>query len=122
MLYETLLQGKILLCFVFFGIICGLGLSIKKLVSKLARHNKFVVIMTDFVSMLAFSLIFIYAKIKYAYGQFRLFEMLGFCAGIFLEQFSLNNLVEKFLNMSYTLLTKIFCKLKKSKFFGKIFK
>lgn len=110
------------LCLLYFGILCGIILSIKKLIDKTFKQNKVIVIFTDIFFMLIASIIFIFAKIKYCYGEFRLFEVLSFSLGIFLQQISLNNLVEKFLSMSYTLFVRMFCKLKKTKIFGKIFK
>ena len=121
MLYETLLQFQMFLVLLYFGIVCGILLSIKKIVDKTLKNNK-IIIVTDIAFMILTSTIFIFAKIKYCYGQFRIFELIGFCTGIFLQQISINNLVEKFLNMSYTLLVRLFCKLKKIKFFSKILK
>lgn len=122
MLYETLLQGKMFLCLLYFGILCGIFLSIKKLIDKTLKNNKVIVIVTDIIFMLFASIIFVFAKIKYCYGQFRIFELLSFSLGIYLQQISINNLVEKILNMSYTLFIRVFCKLKKTKIFSKIFK
>ena len=122
MLYESLLQGKMLLCMLYFGIVCGIILSIKKLIDKTLKSNKIVVIITDVIFMALSTLVFIFAKIKYCYGQFRVFEIIGFCLGLFLQQISINNLVEKFLKLSYTLLARLFCKLKKTKLFSKILK
>ena len=122
MLYESLLQGKMLLCMLFFGIICGILFSIKKLVDKTFKSNKIVVVLTDIIFMVLYTIVFIFAKTKYCYGEFRIFEIIGFCLGIFLQQISINNLVEKFLKLSYTLLARLFCKLKKTKLFSKILK
>ena len=122
MLYETLLQGSMFLCLLYFGILCGIILSAKNLCDKLAKKNRVIVVITDILFMILLSLIFIFAKTKYCYGEFRLFEILAFVIGIFLQQISINNLVEKILKMSYTLLNKSFCKLKKVKLFRKIFK
>lgn len=122
MMFETLLQGKIFLAFVFFGAICGIVFSIKKLIDKSFKNNKITTVATDIIFMLVFSAIFIFAKNVYAYGEFRLYLALAYCLGIVWEQISLNYLVEKFLNMSYNLFTRLFCKLKKFKIFSKIFK
>ena len=122
MLYETLLQGKMLLCFLYFGILCGIVLSIKKLLDKTFKQNKFVIVLTDILIMVFATFIFLYAKIKYCYGEFRIYMPLSFCLGIYLQQISINNLVEKFLKIVYNLFVKLFCKLKKTKLFGKILK
>ena len=112
MLYETLLQGKLMLCFLYFGILCGIILSIKKLFDKSFKKNKIVIIITDIIIMVFATLIFLYAKIKYCYGEFRVYMPLAFCLGIYLQQISINNLVEKLLKMFYNLIVKIFCKIK----------
>ena len=122
MLFETLLQGKLLLCFLFFGIVCGIFLSTKNLIDQTFKKRKTVVIITDLMIMLLATLIFVFAKIKYAYGEFRLYQVLGFCIGIFLQQISLNKLVEKILIVCYNFSVKIFCRLKKTKILGKILK
>ena len=122
MLFESLLQGKIFLVFLYFGILCGMIFSAKKLIDNCFRRSKFVVVLTDILFMIFSSMVFVLAKIKFCYGEFRLFELLAFCIGIFLEQISLDNLVEKFLKVCYNALKGIFCKLKKTKLFGKILK
>lgn len=122
MLYETLLQGKMLLCFLYFGILCGIILSIKKLLDRSFKQNKVIIIVTDILIMVFATFTFLYAKIKYCYGEFRFYMPLSFCLGIYLQQISINNLVEKILNMIYNFIVKIFCKLKKTKLLGKILK
>ena len=122
MIFETLLQGKIFLCFVFFGAICGMIFSAKKLIDKSLKKRKFVVVTTDILFMILFSVIFIFAKTMFAFGEFRLYMLIAFATGSIWEQISLDFLVEKFLKMSYNLSVKIFCRLKKTKLFGKILK
>ena len=122
MIFETLLQGKIFLCFVFFGGICGMVFSAKKLIDKSFKKRKFVVVTTDILFMIMFSLTFIFAKTMFAFGEFRLYLLIAYVLGIVWEQISLDFLVEKFLKMSYTLFGKIFCKLKKTKLFSKVLK
>ena len=122
MLYETLLHGKMFLVMLYFGIWCGVLLTIKKLSVRALGNNKVILVLTDVLYVIVCSLIFLFAKIKFWYGEFRLFELLALVLGIFIEQFSLNNLVEKIFKLLYNGFEKIFCKLKKTKFFGKILK
>ena len=122
MLYETLLQGQMFLCLLFFGIVCGIFLTAKKMLDRMLKNKSFVVVTTDIVFMLIFSAIFIFAKTVFCYGEFRAFELIAFLLGVWLQQISINNLVEKVFKMSYNLLGKIFRKLKKTKVFSKIFK
>ncbi len=122
MLYSTLLQGKMFLVMIYFGILCGIALTAKKIGDRFTKNNKIFVTITDVAFWMLCSIVFIFVKITFCYGEFRLFELLAFSLGILLEQISLNNLVEKVLKVLYNLSCKIFCNLKKLKFFGKIFK
>lgn len=122
MLYETLLQFKMLLVMIYFGVTCGIMLTIKNLMCKTVKQNKVVVILTDVLFCIVSTFVFLYAETTFCYGEFRLFELLSFCLGIFIEQISINNLVEKFLKLIYNLSVKIFCKVKKTKLYKKIFK
>lgn len=122
MLYETLLQSKMLFVMLYFGLTCGILLTIKNLICKMVKQNKVVIILTDILFCVLTSFVFLYAKIKFCYGEFRLFEPLSFCLGIFIEQISINNLVEKFFKLIYNLSVKVFCKVKKTKLGKRIFK
>lgn len=122
MLYETLLQGKIFLCFLYFGIVAGIFLSIKQIIDKMTKKNKVIMFFSDFAICIFFTLLFLFCVNKFNYGQFRLYEILGFFSGVILQQISLNKIVEKILNLIYTFLCKMFCHLKKLKFFDKILK
>lgn len=122
MLYETLLQSKMLLVMLYFGVTCGILLTAKNLICKTLKQNKVIVILTDILFCVLSTFVFLHARTKFCYGEFRLFELLSFCLGIFIEQISINNLVEKFFKLIYNLFVKIFCKIKKTKLGKKIFK
>ena len=122
MLYETLLQTKMLFVMLYFGIICGIFLTIKNLICKAMKQNKIIVLTSDIVFCAISTFVFLFAKIMFCYGEFRLFEPLSFCLGIFLEQISINNLVEKILCLIYNIFVKVFGKIKKTKLGKKIFK
>ena len=122
MLYSTLLQGKMFLVMLYFGIVCGIVLTAKILLENITKKNRIIIVASDICFLFVCSIVFLFAKNKFCYGEFRLFELLAFCLGIFFEQISLNNLVEKIFRLLYNSLRKIFCKLKSLKFFSKIFK
>ena len=122
MLFETLLQGKIFLCCLYFGILCGIVLGIKNLVDLTFKKNKFVLIITDIAFLSISAILFVICINVFNFGEFRLFELLAFALGIVIEQKTINNLVEKFLILIYNFFTKILCKLKQTKLFAKIFK
>lgn len=121
MFFETLLQSNIFLCCLYFGIVAGIYLTIKKMLQKIFSHKVFVFI-GDILFFVVCLLLFLICINTFNFGVFRFYEILGFVLGVILEQISLNKLVEKFLNMLYNI-TRKFCQwLKKSKIFGKIAK
>lgn len=122
MLYETLLQGKIFLCCVYFGIIASFVFEIKFLALKISKNNKILNVLLEIFAMICCTIIFLYCISKYNYGIFRIFELVGFCLGFAFEYFSIHKLLEKNLNLIYTFFAKVANKLKKTKLFGKIFK
>ena len=122
MLYETLLQGKIFLCTVYFGILASFVFEAKFLILKLLKNIKFFQIFFEIVAMIFCSAIFLFCVLKYNYGIFRLYEIVGFCFGILAEYFSLHKLVEKNLDLIYNFLVKLLNKLKRIKFVNKLLK
>lgn len=122
MLYETLLQSKIFLCLAYFGIISGIFLSAFNIVNKATKNNKFVIITNDIIFCCIASMLFLFAITKFNYGEFRIYELIGFSFGIIIQQISLNKIVEKILHWVYNVFVKVFCKLKKTKMFIKILK
>ena len=122
MLYSTLLQGQMFLAMLYFGLLCGIVLTVKKLIDKITKKNKYFIVLTDILFVAICSLVFLLAKIKFCYGEFRLFEIISFCLGIFLEQISINNLVEKILKLLYNFFVKVFLKIKEFKIFKRLSK
>lgn len=122
MLYETLLQGKIFLCCAYFGILASFVFEIKFLLAKLVANNKVFDAIFEALAMVCCTLIFWFCISKYNFGTFRLFEIVGFCIGFAFERLSLHKLLEKNLQLIYTLSERLSSKLKKTKLFGKIFK
>lgn len=122
MLYETLLQSKIFLCALYFGILCGIFLTAKNGADKLFKNKKAIVIVTDILFFVVAAILFLTCINLFNFGEFRLFELLGFALGIVLEQISVNKIVEKAFKMLYTLFAKMFAKLKNTKIFKRVFK
>lgn len=122
MLFETLLQDQIFFCTIYFGIICGIFLTVKNIIDNVFKKNKYVLIITDIIISIIFTALFLICINVFNYGQFRLFEVFGFMLGVIIEQISLNKIVEKFLKIIYNIFIKVFYKLKKTKIFQKIIK
>lgn len=122
MLYQTLLQSKIFLCTVYFGIVCGVCLMAKKLIDNFFKNKKIVVLITDIFIFFVATILFLICINLFNYGEFRLYELAGFVLGIVLEQISLNKIVEKTFSLIYNLITKLINKLKTTKIFSKVLK
>ena len=122
MLFETLLQGKIFLCTLYFGLVCGISLTAKNVVDKMFKQNKIIVIATDIVFFAIATILFLICINLFNFGEFRLYELIGFALGVWLEQISLNKIVEKIFNMIYNVFVKLIKKLKQIKLFAKVLK
>lgn len=126
MLYETLLQGQIFLCVLYFGLIAGIVFEGKNLIINAFSKNKVVCFVLDLIFMVVASLLFVLAKNISNYGEFRIYLLIGFVLGIYLEHASIGFLVEKFFLFCYNWLTKIsrriFSHKPKSKFMQKLLK
>ena len=122
MLYETLLQGKIFLCTIYFGILASVFFEIKFLLLKILKNNRVLNIIFEILATLCAGVMFFICIFECNYGIFRLYELVGFCLGITFEYFSVHKLLEKNLNLIYNITAKGLNRLKKSKLFGKILK
>lgn len=126
MLYETLLQGQIFLCVLYFGLITGIIFEAKKLIEKALSENKVVCFVLDLVFMCVASIIFIIAKNVANFGEFRLYLIVSFVLGIVLEHITIGFLVEKFFLLVYNWVRKLtrrmFAYKPKSKFMQKLLK
>lgn len=126
MLYETLLQSQIFLTMLYYGILCGIIFECKNLIDRTFKKNFFVCLVTDIAFMLISSIIFILAKNFANFGEFRLYLLISFIIGIFIEHISIGFLVEKIFLLLYNgvvkLYRRIFCTKPKSKFMQKLLK
>jgi hypothetical protein len=112
MLYETLLQGQILLGMFYFGLVAGIFFEAKNLMNKVFK-NKFALIAGDFVFLIVASFLFVWGENVFNYGEFRVFLLLGYVVGLYLEHITIGFLVEKFLILAYNLISKVLSKIKK---------
>ncbi len=116
MLHETLLQGQVFLCMLYFGLWCGILFELKNIIEKTFFNNKIICVILDTCFVAISSVIFVLGKNIVNFGEFRLFLLLSFCFGAILEHFSIGFLVEKLFNLIYTNVIKFFklliCKIK----------
>lgn len=122
MLYETLLQQKILLCTIYFGIVSGLVFDVQFFLSKIFGNKKILNVIFEILFCVISAFLFFVCIQKFNFGVFRLFELVGFCLGFLIERFSVHKLLEKNFELIYNFFGKVFAKLKKSRLFAKIFK
>lgn len=107
MLHETLLQGQIFLCMLYFGLWCGIIFELKNIIEKTFFNNKIVCLILDICFMTISSIIFILGKNISNFGEFRGFLLLGFGLGAIIEHFSIGFLVEKIFNLIYNTIAKL---------------
>ena len=116
MLHETLLQGQVFLCMLYFGLWCGILFELKNIIEKTFFNNKIICVILDTCFVAISSVIFVLGKNIVNFGEFRFFLLLSFCFGAILEHFSIGFLVEKLFNLIYTNIVKFFklliCKIK----------
>ena len=126
MLYETLLQGQIFLCVLYFGLIGGVVFEAKNLMEKSLSQNKVVCFVLDLCYMLFCALLFIFAKNIANFGEFRIYLLISFVIGVLIEHLTIGFLVEKFFMLLYNGATKLsrrmFLFKPKSKFMQKLLK
>lgn len=121
MLYETLLHSQIFLSMLYFGLISGLILEIKLLIERPFK-NKYFKIIPDTIYGIVFAFIFIFSMNLLNYGTFRIYLLIAYTLGVILEHKTIGFLVEKIIHFVYTILVKIFIKIKNNKFLSKILK
>ncbi len=119
MLYETLLQGAIFLTLFYFGLFCGVFFEVKKMLDKMFKHWTLILI-TDILFFIISAFLFVFAENLFNYGEFRLYLLLAFVLGAFIEHFSVGFLVEKFFIIIYNLINRVIYLLKNK--FKKVFK
>ena len=126
MLYETLLQGQIFLCVLYFGLIGGVVFEAKNLVEKSLSQNKVVCFVLDLLYMIFCACLFVFAKNIANFGEFRIYLLISFILGVVIEHITVGFLVEKFFMLLYNGATKLsrrmFLHKPKSKFMQKLLK
>lgn len=102
-LYETLMQGTMLLVLIVGGFLCGFLFDAVKLVSK----NKQVIknILGFFVSIVSYLVLFLIV-LSFGFGQMRLWHILVFVASVALQRASCGLLLAKFLAVCYNFFHK----------------
>lgn len=121
MLYETLLQGQIFLCLIWFGILSGIIYEIKRMIEITFLNLKIIVFILNIIYLFIAGIIFIFAINLINFGEFRVFEIIAFITGIIIERKICGILVVNFINKMYNVFIKTIKRIFNSNFIKKIF-
>ena len=113
---------KITIIFFMMGMICGIVCDILKTITHLFKNNIIIQITSDFLFSTVSGLLFFSLLNQYFYGQIRLYILIIFLFGIYLEQKTLGKLFAKLYFILYNVGRKIVRKFSSSKFGKIIFK
>lgn len=119
LLYETLSQPLIFLIILAIGFGCGFLLDARNLVYFLCNKNKVVGILLDVLIGLGLGAVLLLSVLAFNYGELRLYLILSFLFGIFLQRISVGRMIAKLSKRWYTFFKGIVSRLngkqKKSK-------
>lgn len=95
MLYETLSQPFIFLLFTLSGFVSAFLFDLKNILKFLFKKNKIINQILLFLTLSITLFICYFINLKYNYGQFRIFSVLGFILAFCLQRFISTNFVAK---------------------------
>lgn len=121
MLFESLKQSYVFLGCLYFGLLCGIVYDFFKFILNLFGRKRFFQIVGDILFSFVFVILFFVCLNVTNYGEFRIFVLISYILGFFVEQKTLGFLVDFIFQKLYNFLRKVFAKLSKTKFFRRIF-
>lgn len=113
---QTYPQVILVLIFLSFGIIIGLILGLINFILIMFKNNKFLQIITDIISCLGVSILYIYLINNFNWGEHRFFLIVFYLTGLILERKTIGKLFAKFYYKLYTIIAMKINKLEKTKF------
>jgi len=120
MLFETLKQSYLFLGSLYFGLISGIIKEIFIFFINLFNKNKIIKFILDLIYMIILSLIFILCLNIVNYGEFRIYLLISFILGYFIERKSLGFLVDFIIKKLYNFINLLVKKINKLKIFKRI--
>ena len=99
-------QLYVFMAILYVGLVVGIIYEIKKLVVT-ALGSKFLSFVLDFIYGIIFSLMFFIANLKFNLGEIRLFLIITYIFGFYIERISIGYIVTKTVKMLYNIYTKI---------------
>lgn len=121
MLFESLKHIFLFLGALYFGLICGIIKEIFNFILNLLKNKKVFIFLFDFIFIILFSFLFIFCLNIVNYGEFRVFLLISFILGYFIERKSLGNLVDFLIKKIYNFLKIIVNKIRNLKIFKRMF-
>ncbi len=113
---DTYPQWILALIFVGFGIFCGIIIGIMSAINILLGNKKIIRIIVDILNCLATTSLYLIIINLLNYGEHRLYLVLTFGIGIFIERKTLGKLFAKLYHKLYNLIVTKLEVLSKSKF------
>jgi len=107
MIFNSNILPMSALFMLYIGLVMGIMYEIILFVTKLTKHNKFVICVLDIIFALALCSAFIFGVQYCNYGKFRLFLLVTYIFAFVIERTTLGDLVAKFINLIYNLVIKL---------------
>ena len=121
MLFQTLLQGKLFLIFLFFGIVIGVFYECCYLIQNVFK-NRVIDFFLDLFYGIVIGVLFIFITNLFNYGEFRFYLLLAYILGFIIMRKTVGYLVRKMIKFLCNKLKQLVLYLKSNKFIAKIFK
>ena len=113
---EPIPQWQLFLTFLFLGYISSIFLEVNMLINTLCKNKKIIEIIMDIISILCITITYIFFINILNYGENRMFLLISFILGIFLERKSIGKLFAKLYRKLYNYIVYKVKNISKSKF------
>ncbi len=107
MINDPFFTYKVFLIIFLMGVGCGVIFELIKFVLMLFKNNKILKNILDFFCCLIFTLIFFFSLNQFNFGSFRLYLLVSFSLGFYLERKTIGKLIAKSLIFVYNKVTKL---------------
>ena len=111
LLNETLSQPFIFIVFLLLGFGCGFFCDLKNYILFICNKNNIIDKLLDFFLSILNCSIFYIALILFNYGELRIYLILTFVLGIFLQRYTLGRIIAKLFKTCYNFMKKFFNRL-----------
>ncbi|MBQ8468360.1 MAG: spore cortex biosynthesis protein YabQ [Clostridia bacterium] len=115
-MFSSLAGGGLFLQFFLLGVFCGLGYECCKILKLLFKNNIIITNAANFVYFCVCGICFCGFLLKLAGGIVYFYLIVAMVLGIVIEQISIGFFFTKFYFLVYNVFTKMFARIKKTKF------